>query len=72
MRNDYNSLSHTKWRCQYHIVLPPKYRRQVIYGKYKIETGKILRTLCERNGIEIMVRLPGLQGASSACRYQAL
>ena len=31
MRNDYNSLSHTKWRCQYHIVLTPKYRRQVIY-----------------------------------------
>jgi len=54
MRNDYNSLSHTKWRCQYHIVLTPKYRRQVIYGKYKVEIGKILRTLCERNGIEII------------------
>ena len=54
MRNDYNSLSHTKWRCQYHIVLTPKYRRQIIYGKYKQEIGKILRTLCERNGIEII------------------
>ena len=54
MRNDYNSLSYTKWRCQYHIVLTPKYRRQVIYGKYKVEIGKILRTLCERNGIEII------------------
>lgn len=54
MRNDYNSLSHTKWRCQYHIVLTPKYRRQIIYGKYKVEIGKILRTLCERNGIEII------------------
>ena len=54
MKNDYNSLSHTKWRCQYHIVLTPKYRRQIIYGKYKAEIGKILRTLCERNGIEII------------------
>ena len=54
MRNDYESLSHTKWRCQYHIILTPKYRRQIIYGKYKIEIGKILRTLCERNGIEII------------------
>lgn len=54
MRNDYESLSHTKWRCQYHIILTPKYRRQVIYGKYKKEIGKILRTLCERNGIEIL------------------
>ena len=47
-------FSHTKWRCQYHIVLTPKYRRQIIYGKYKAEIGKILRTLCERNGIEII------------------
>ena len=54
MRNDYESLSHTKWRCQYHIILTPKYRRQAIYGKYKKEIGKILRTLCERNGIEIL------------------
>jgi len=54
MRNDYESLSHMKWRCQYHIILTPKYRRQIIYGKYKIEIGKILRMLCERNGIEII------------------
>ena len=53
MRNDYESLSHTKWRCQYHIILTPKCRRQAIYGKYKKEIGKILRTLCERNGIDI-------------------
>ena len=54
MRNDYESLTHTKWRCQYHIILTPKYRRQIIYGKYKKEIGKILRTLCERYGIEII------------------
>ena len=28
---DINSLQHAKWRCQYHIVFAPKYRRQVIY-----------------------------------------
>ena len=48
------SLAHTKWRCQYHIVFEPKYRRQAIYGKYKAEIGKILRELCKRNGIEII------------------
>ena len=26
---DINSLEHTKWRCQYHIVFAAKYRRQV-------------------------------------------
>ena len=54
MKNDYESLTHTKWRCQYHIVLTPKYRRQIIYGKYKTEIGKILRTICERYDVEII------------------
>ena len=52
-RMDKNSLSHTSWDCKYHIVFAPKYRRQIIYGKIKAEVGKILRTLCERKGIEI-------------------
>ena len=52
--NDIESLSHTKYRCQYHIIFAPKYRRQVIYGKYRIEIGKILRTICERTGINII------------------
>ena len=51
---DVLTLSHTTWNCKYHIVFAPKYRRQIIYGKYKIEIGKILRTLCERKGIEII------------------
>jgi putative transposase len=51
---DINSLSHTKWRCQYHIVFAPKYRRQVIYGKIKADIGKILRKLCEQKGVEII------------------
>ena len=54
MNNDLSSLSHTKWRCQYHIVFAPKYRRQEIYGKYKAEIGKILRTICERYNVEII------------------
>ena len=28
---DNNSLAHTEWNCKYHIVLTPKYRRQIIY-----------------------------------------
>lgn len=30
------------------------YRRQIIYGKYKTEIGKILRTICERYDVEII------------------
>jgi putative transposase len=48
------SLSHTKWDCKYHIVFIPKYRRKIIYGKYRREIGRILRQLCEYKGIEII------------------
>ena len=52
--NDINSLSHSKWRCKYHIVFAPKYRRQVIYGEIKRDIGRILRQLCENKGVEIL------------------
>ena len=51
--NDIRSLSHSKWRCKYHIVFAPKYRRQVIYKKLKADIGRILRELCERKGVNI-------------------
>ena len=51
---DEQSSAHTKWKCKYHIVLAPKYRRQVIYGKLKPAIGKILREKCERKGVEIL------------------
>jgi len=51
--NDVKSLSHSKYRCKYHIVFAPKYRRQVIYGKIKADVGKILRDLCTHKRIEI-------------------
>ena len=50
---DKNSLAHTQWRCKYHIVFAPKYRRQIIYGKYKKSIGEIIRSLCERKNVEI-------------------
>lgn len=40
--------------CKYHIVLAPKYRRQIIYGQIKADVGRILRQLCERKDIEII------------------
>ena len=49
-----NKLSHTVWECKYHIVWIPKYRRKVVYGRLRLEIGKILRRLCEYKGIEII------------------
>ena len=51
---DSESLAHSKWNCKYHIVFAPKYRRQVIYGKIKVDIGQILRKLCDHKGVEII------------------
>lgn len=54
MKLDTNSLAHTKWECKYHIVFAPKYRRQIIYGKIKMDIGQMLRKLCEYKGVAII------------------
>ena len=51
MSND--NLSHTSWKCKYHIVFAPKYRRQVVYNQLKSDIGQILRKLCELKKVEI-------------------
>ena len=54
MANSYNSLSHTKWLCKYHIVIVPKYRRKVIYNQYRKDLQEIIRTLCKYKEVEII------------------
>lgn len=51
---DINSLNHTSWRCQYHVVFAPKYRRLAIYRDIKVDIGKILRQLCQQKEVEII------------------
>ena len=53
-KNEIRSTAHSKYRCQYHIVFAPKYRRKEIYGKLKRDIGEILRKLCEHKGVEII------------------
>jgi len=52
--NEIKTLAHSTYRCQYHIVFAPKYRRKEIYGKLKKDIGEILRKLCEQKGVEII------------------
>ena len=57
MKNDnkeIRSSAHPKYRCHYHIVFAPKYRRKEIYGQLKKDIGQILRKLCEQKGVEIL------------------
>ena len=52
--DDLHSLSHTKWRCKYHVVFAPKYRRKAFYDERRVAIGAILRQLCEWKGVNII------------------
>ena len=51
---DNKSLSHVRWKCQYHIVFIPKYRKKVLYGKLKADVRDIISTLCRYKDVEII------------------
>ena len=51
---DSKSLSHTTWKCQYHIVFIPEYRKKQLYGKLKEDVRDVLKTLCAYKKVEIV------------------
>jgi len=51
---NFESLSHVRWECKYHVVFIPKYRRKVIYGNLRRAIGRILRDLCQQKGVEVL------------------
>lgn len=51
---DSKSLSHTKWKCQYHIVFIPKYRKKVLFGQIRNDVREIIQALCKYKSIEII------------------
>lgn len=52
--NEIKHIAHSSYRCQYHIVFAPKFRRKEIYGQLKKDIGEIIRKLCEQKGVEII------------------
>jgi putative transposase len=51
--HEWESLSHVRWDCIYHIVIIPKYRKKKLYGKIRRKVGEVLRELCKQRGIEV-------------------
>src|SRR4249919_2378745 len=45
MMDEYQSLSHSKWECKYHVVFIPKYRRKTLYGELRKHLGEVFRKL---------------------------
>jgi putative transposase len=51
---EWQSQSHVRWECKYHVVIIPKYRRKVFYGRLRHQIGQILRDLCRQRGVELL------------------
>lgn len=68
--SNYDSMSHSKWDCTYHVVFVPKGRKKELYGKIRKFLGPVFRELASqrRSAIEkghmvqdhvhMMIRIP--------------
>lgn len=54
MSNLYQSLSHSKWNCKYHLIFVPKKRKSILYGKIREELAKILHELAKQKESRII------------------
>ena len=52
--HDWQSLSHVRWDCKYHVVFVPKYRKKELYGKVRKRVGSILQDLCRQRAVELL------------------
>ena len=52
--NEWQSLSHARWECKYHVVIIPKYRKRKLYGQLKKRVGEVIREVCRQRGIEVL------------------
>ena len=51
--NAYESLSHTRWECKYHIVFIPKYRRKALFGELRKHMGELFHELARQRESKI-------------------
>ena len=52
--SSYESLSHSKWDCKYHVVFVPKYRKKVLYGKIRNYLGPLFHELSNQRSSKIL------------------
>ena len=51
---EWQSLSHVRWYCRYHVVFVPKYRKRTIFGQLRRQIGGLLRALCVQHEVELV------------------
>jgi putative transposase len=52
--HEWESQSHVRWDCKYHVVIVPKYRRKALYGNLRRQIGRVLRDLCRQRGVTLV------------------
>lgn len=52
--SSYESLSHSKWECKYHVVFIPKNRKKVLYGKIRNFLGPVFHELASQRNSKIV------------------
>lgn len=79
--SSYDSLSHSKWDCKYHLVFIPKYRKKVLYGQIRKFLGPVFRELARQRECEIieghmvqdhvhmLIKIPPKHSVSSVVGY---
>jgi len=50
----YQSLSHSKWDCKYHVVFIPKKRRRALFGQARRYLGGIFHALAQQKECQIV------------------
>ncbi len=78
---EWQSQSHVKWYCRYHLVFIPKYRKKAIYGELRKDLGKVFRTLAEQresyieeghlmsDHVHIMISIPPKHAVAQVVGY---
>ena len=52
--HDWENQAHVRWECKYHVVIIPKYRRKVLYGRLRKQIRVVLLELCRQKGVELV------------------
>ena len=54
MNEAYQSLSHSRWDCKYHVVFVPKRRRKALFGSIRKKLGGVFHELARQKECRIV------------------
>ena len=54
MTGSFQSMSHSRWGCKYHVVFIPKRRRKAVFGNIRKHLGSIFHELARQKECQII------------------